>query len=156
MPRGLTPAVMAYSRFRYWRPFERLARRPEAAQSAVLTRLLAATRDTRFGIEHGFSDIRGHASFQDRVPIQDYETLRPYIDDQRSTGARALTAEAPVFYSQTSGTTSKPKHIPMTPSVLAMHRDEQALFSYLQFRACPRAFDGKALGVMGGGDRGAP
>src|SRR5919106_3720956 len=33
--------------------------------------------------------------------------------------------------------------------MLAMHRDEQALFSYLQYRACPAAFEGKALGIMG-------
>ena len=30
-----------------------------------------------------------------------------------------------------------------------MHRDEQALFSYLQYRACPAAFAGKAFGIMG-------
>ena len=83
------------------------------------------------------------------MPVQEFETLRPYIDEQRKTGAPALTAEPPVFYAQTSGTTSKPKHIPVTPSMLAMHRDEQALFSYLQYRACPAAFAGKAFGIMG-------
>jgi hypothetical protein len=81
--------------------------------------------------------------------VQDYEMLRPYVDDQRLTGMPALTAEAPTFYAQTSGTTSKPKHIPVTPTMLALHRDEQALFSYLQYRACPAAFEGKALGIMG-------
>ena len=30
--------------------------------------------------------------------------------------------------------------------MLAMHRDEQALFSHLQYRACPAAFAGKAFG----------
>ena len=30
-----------------------------------------------------------------------------------------------------------------------MHRAEQALFTYLQYRACPAAFSGKALGIMG-------
>jgi hypothetical protein len=33
--------------------------------------------------------------------------------------------------------------------MLAMHRDEQALYSYLQYRACPAAFAGKAFGIMG-------
>ena len=33
--------------------------------------------------------------------------------------------------------------------MLAIHREEQALFSYLQYRACPAAFAGKALGIMG-------
>src|SRR4029453_8090181 len=50
---------------------------------------------------------------------------------------------------QESGPTGTPKYIPITPSALEMHRAEQALFSYLQFRACPQAFAGKALGIMG-------
>ena len=33
--------------------------------------------------------------------------------------------------------------------MLAFHKQEQALFSYLQYRACPAAFDGKAWGIMG-------
>ena len=33
--------------------------------------------------------------------------------------------------------------------MLAITRDEQALFSYVQYRACPEAFAGKALGIMG-------
>jgi hypothetical protein len=140
---------MLYSRLRHWQPLERLARRPDEAQRKVLARLVDANRDTRFGREHGFNTIRDHRDFQARVPVQEFETLRPYIDEQRRTGAPALTAEPPVFYAQTSGTTSKPKHIPVTPSMLAMHRDEQALFSYLQYRACPAAFEGKAFGIMG-------
>ena len=140
---------MLYSGFRYWRPLERLARDPDAAQQKVLARLLAANRETTFGREHGFDTIGDHATFQSRVPVQDYEMLRPYIDNQRLTGTPALTAESPVFYAQTSGTTGKPKHIPLTPSMLEMHRHEQALFSYLQYRACPAAFAGKAFGIMG-------
>jgi len=142
-------AGMLYSRLRHWQTVERLAHRPDEAQHKVLARLVRANRDTRFGREHRFDTIRDHHDFQARVPVQEFETLRPYIDEQRKTGAPALTAEPPVFYAQTSGTTSKPKHIPVTPSMLAMHRDEQALFSYLQYRACPAAFAGKAFGIMG-------
>jgi hypothetical protein len=142
-------AAMLYTRVRCWGPLERAARRPDLVQRGVLERLLATNRDTRFGRAHRFADIRDPAQFQARVPVQDYETLRPFIDEQRRSGARALTAESPVFYAQTSGTTSRPKHIPVTPSMLSLHRREQAIFSYLQFRACPRAFDGMALGIMG-------
>ncbi|MGB7217278.1 MAG: GH3 auxin-responsive promoter family protein [Vicinamibacterales bacterium] len=142
-------AGMLANRIRYWRPLERLARRPAEAQQHVLLRLLAANRGTRFGVEHGFADIANHRQYLDRVPVQEYEALRPYIDEQRRTGARSLTAESPIFYAQTSGTTGTPKHVPITPSALDQHRGEQALFSYLQYRACPGAFAGKALGIMG-------
>src|SRR5262249_34607035 len=133
----------------YWRPIKRRAVEPDRAQRAVLAALLFENRDTRFGREHGFSNIRDPAEFRKRVPVCDYEQLRPYIDQQRRTGTTALTKEAPLFYAQTSGSSGAPKYIPVTPTMLAFHRREQALFSYLQYRACPDAFDGKAWGIMG-------
>ena len=133
----------------YWRPVERAAARPDHAQREVLASLLSANRDTHFGRAHGFADIHDSAGFQARVPVQEYEQLRPYIDEQRHTGAPALTRETPLFYAQTSGSTGTPKYIPITPTMLAFHKQEQALFSYMQYRACPWAFDGKAWGIMG-------
>ena len=145
----LLRAGMALYRGRYWWPVERMASRPAATQQNVLRRLLAANRGTRFGVEHRFADIHDHRDLVKHVPVQDYEMLRPYIEDQRRTRVAALTAESPLFYAQTSGTTGKPKFIPITSSMLAINRREQALFSYLQHRACPAAFAGKALGIMG-------
>jgi GH3 auxin-responsive promoter len=142
-------AGMALYQGRYWRPVERMASQPGPTQQNVLRRLLAANCGTRFGIEHRFADIHDHADLVKRIPVQEYEMLRPYIEDQRRTGAAALTAEPPLFYAQTSGTTGKPKLIPITSSMLKINRDEQALFSYLQYRACPAAFAGKGLGIMG-------
>jgi hypothetical protein len=145
----LLRAGMALSYLRRWRPVEGMASRPAETQQKVLRRLLVANHGARFGVEHRFADIRHHADFVKQVPVQDYELLRPYIEEQRLTGAAALTAESPLFYAQTSGTTGKPKFIPITPSILSINRDEQELFSYLQHRACPAAFAGKALGIMG-------
>ena len=144
----LRTSMRAYQAL-HWRPVEQHAVAPDRAQAEVLAKLLGDNRDTRFGVEHGFSDIRDPAHFRERVPVQDYEQLRPYIDEQRCTGAPALTKEAPLFYAQTSGSTGAPKYIPITPTMLAFHKQEQALFSYLQYRACPAAFEGKAWGIMG-------
>src|SRR5258706_10405953 len=145
----LVQAAMQLSRLRDWGPVRRMSEHPKAAQQGVLRRLLWGNRETRFGIEHGFARIDAAPRYQEQVPVQDYETLRAYIDEQRRSGVPALTAEAPIFYSQTSGSTGRPKYIPVTASALAQHRREQALFTYLQFRACPTAFDGKALGIVG-------
>ncbi len=142
-------AGMLLYKHRHWRPLESLTQQPSTAQMDVLQRLLYQNRDTHFGRKHRFSEIRNYAEFQQHIPVQTYETLRPYIDEQRLNGAQALTAESPKFYAQTSGTTGEPKYIPITPTTLRMHRDEQSLFSYLQYRACPQAFAGKALGIMG-------
>jgi GH3 auxin-responsive promoter len=149
MSSWLVRAVMALYGLRYWQPVERMTRHPDTAQSMVMRGLLARNQNTRFGREHGFAGVRTYADFRSRVPVQDYEMLRPYIDEQRRTGARSLTEETPLFYAQTSGSTGTPKYIPITPTALTMHRQEQALFSYLQFEACPDAFAGRALGIMG-------
>jgi GH3 auxin-responsive promoter len=142
-------AAMHIYRHRHWRPLERRAARPDLAQREVLCAIVSANRTTSFGREHGFAEIDSAQKFRERVPVQQYEMLRPYIERQRRTGETALTSEAPRFYAQTSGTTGAPKYIPITRTSLAMHRAEQALFSYLQFRACPPAFDGMAMGIMG-------
>ena len=140
---------MRIYRHRHWLPLERNASRPDIAQREVLRAIVSANSATTFGREHGFAEIDCARIFGERVPVQQYETLRPYIERQRRTGQTELTAEAPLFYAQTSGTTGTPKYIPITRTSLAMHRAEQALFSYLQFRACPSAFDGMAMGIMG-------
>ncbi|MEQ1599186.1 MAG: GH3 auxin-responsive promoter family protein [Methylotenera sp.] len=142
-------AGMLLYKHRHWRPVKRLTQQPATAQMNVLQRLLFQNRDTHFGKKHRFSEIHNYSQFQQNIPVQTYETLRLHIEEQRLTGANALTAESPKFYAQTSGTTGEPKYIPITPMTLKMHRDEQSLFSYLQYRACPEAFSGKALGIMG-------
>lgn len=139
--------MLLYKR-QYWQPIVRLTHQPATAQMHVMQRLLYENRDTNFGKKHRFSEIRNYAEFKQNIPVQTYETLRPYIEEQRLSNIKALTAEAPKFYAQTSGTTGEPKYIPITSTTLKMHRDEQSLFSYLQYRACPEAFAGKALGIM--------
>jgi len=141
-------AMAAYGR-RFWRPLDAAAERPAEAQREVLRRILADNQDTAFGRTHGFAGVRSHADYWRRVPVQHYESLRPYVERQRTTGETALTSEAPVFYAQTSGTTGVPKYVPITPSVLALTRAEQKVFSYLQHRACPEAFSGRTLAIMG-------
>lgn len=140
---------MLFYQHLYWKKIERLTHHPLAAQMRVMHHLLQQNQHTHFGKEHDFSGIKSYAQFKKNIPVQTYDALRPYIEAQRLTGAQALTAESPQFYAKTSGTTGDPKYIPITASTLKSHRHEQSLFSYLQYRACPQAFTGKAFGIMG-------
>src|SRR5436190_2651433 len=142
-------AGMLAAAAQHWWPVTRLAARPDLAQRQTLLRILRANARTRFGEAHRFRELDSAERYRDRVAVQDYETLRPYLEDQRQNGVPALTAEPPRFYAQTSGSTGQPKYIPVTSSSLQLHRQEQALFTYLQYRACPAAFSGKARGIMG-------
>jgi hypothetical protein len=101
---------------------ERLWRDPMAAQERALRRLVAAARDTDFGLEHGFHGINTVAEYQQRVPLRDYAQHQPWI-------ARAAAGEVSVLWPgrcrdwvKTSGTTSGDKLIPVTAEALAAHR----------------------------------
>jgi hypothetical protein len=154
MPSLATRAAMSWLEFSKWRPLEALTRDPGAAQAGVLRQLLRANQDTTFGRAYDFSRLVSPRDYQTALPVQRYDDLAPHIEAQRTTSAPALTAEPPLFYAQTSGTTGTPKYVPVTRTMLHLFRDEQATFSYLQYRACPAAFDGAAFGVMGAATEG--
>ena len=121
------------------------ARDPMRAQHALLAQIIRRNRDTSFGRKHGFERIDSYAGFAERVPVHEYEALRPYIDAEIDHGERALTAEAPIHYLRTSGTTGKPKDIPLVESHLHQLRQINRLSVSSQHRVCPAAFSGSIL-----------
>lgn len=165
-------AVAEGVRFRRWfvRPFQQLhawgslllhvrrinanTRDPMKVQRALLREIIQENRHTTFGRQHGFEAIKNIDEFVQRVPVRDYEGLRPFIDAEIKRGENALTAENPQHYVRTSGTTGKPKDIPLTPSHLRALRKIHRLSLLLQQRACPRAFAGSILGIVGAANEG--
>ena len=136
---------MRLLRWTHWHPFRKALQHPRDTQKRLLLEILARNRDTRFGREHGFDQVTSYDDFAQAVPIQDYESLRPFIEEQESKGVTALNAERPVMYAQTSGTTGKPKLIPILNDTLTRYKRSQAIHSYIQFSAEPRSYDGKLL-----------
>ena len=150
-----TRAAMSWLGLTKWRPLERLTHDPGAAQAAVLRRLLQhESRTRRSGARTDSRTAGPRATIRAACRCNATTTLPRHVDAQRRTGTPALTAEPPLFYAQTSGTTGTPKYVPVTRTMLGLYRDEQATFSYLQYRACPAAFDGAAFGVMGAATEG--
>lgn len=137
-----------------WR-LSRTMRDPMRVQCALLMQIIRDNRQTGFGGSHGFDQIADYSSFASRVPVSDYEDLRPFIESQIQTGENALTAEAPRRYVRTSGTTGAPKDIPITGSHFKMlrraHRDAVAF----QYRNFPDAFEGTLLTLVSPSSEGA-
>ncbi|MEM9840801.1 MAG: GH3 auxin-responsive promoter family protein [Pseudomonadota bacterium] len=104
---------MLWSRAAVRGPLLSAARTPQAAQEALLLRILRENQNTRFGQEHSFSSIGSTTEYRNAVPIQTYATLEPYVLAQQE-GEAALTARPPVYYARTSGTTGRHKDIPLT------------------------------------------
>jgi hypothetical protein len=132
----------------HWKPFVNAARDPAGTQHEVLRRLLSRNRDTRFGREHAFAEIKSYADFAAAVPVQTYETLRPYIEDQERTGEIALNAERPLMHARTSGTTGQAKLIPVLRTTIQRDRRSQAIQSYVQFAADAQAYYGRFLAIV--------
>lgn len=146
--RAVLSLALCIARFCCCRPFERATRQPRAIQARVLREVIQANRDTVFGRRHDFADIHDYEAYKRKVPIREYEDLRPYIDRQLYEGTSALTADMPIMYAQTSGTTGKPKYVPVLDKTLKQYKHEQRLFSLYQYCRCPEAFAGKALGIV--------
>ncbi len=139
---------MRWRRRRLWGELIGQSAAPAETQSKVLAEILARNADTTFGRKHDFASIRGHAEFAKAVPVNDYEALRPHIERQEVTGEAVLTAEAPVLYAMTSGTTGEAKYIPVTPTGLSRQAKSQRLLATM-VHAATGSLSGRILGIGG-------
>jgi hypothetical protein len=91
---------------------------PDTVQAHKLAQLLEAGRDTAFGRQHGFSEIRSADQFRERVPIRDTAAFLPWLERAAQDPEPVLTHEQPAFFERTSGSTARSKLIPYTPAFL--------------------------------------
>lgn len=56
------------------------ASHPEETQNNVFLSLIEKAKHTQFGIDHDFKSIASYDDFKSRIPVRDYEGLRPYVD----------------------------------------------------------------------------
>ena len=141
------------------RPFAKLIRRnllrsaaqPLEAQGRILDNLRKKGSQTVFGKEHGLAEVRKHADFASRVPIRDYEALRPWIDQTVAGKPDILWPGKPAYLAKTSGTTSGVKYIPITPDSVPNHfgTARNALFNYYARTGHGDWLDGKMIFLSG-------
>ena len=142
-------AHMMMVKHQYWNSFIKQTHDPQAVQQALLTHILSTQADTTFGKKHRFSRLRGYHEFRLGVPIHTYEDLRSDIQTQEDMKIPQLNNEQPVRYAMTSGTTGKPKMIPMLHRTNQMLRHYQRLSTYAQYHGIPKIFQGKMLVISG-------
>lgn len=127
------------------------AQDPVAAQQRVFASLLKDAANTAFGRDHGFAQIRSFADFAARVPVRDYEELRPYIDRVVAGEENVLWPGKPVYFAKTSGTTSGAKYIPLTKESMPYHikAARNAILSYIHETGNSKFIDGKMIFLQG-------
>ncbi len=119
--------------------------RPEAAQQEKLLEIVGRNADTVYGREHGFDGVRSIADFQARVPPSSYETLSPYVERVLRGEPSVLTADRPLLFATTSGTTGRAKYIPVTPSYLHEYSHGLHVHSYRILCDVPDVLEGRLL-----------
>lgn len=132
---------------------EHFKNNPEEVQKEELRHLLEAAKNTSFGKEQDFKSIKGYRDFAERVAVQDYEGLRPFVERLRQGESNLLWPGDIKWFAKSSGTTStKSKFIPVTKETLEdchFRGGKDVLALYLQNNPDSDMFSGKCL-TLGG------
>jgi hypothetical protein len=91
---------------------------PHDVQNEWMNDLLRDAADTKFGKKHGFSGIKNYEQFKRAIPLQDYESLKPWIERTRRGEQNLLWPSEMVWFAKSSGTTDKSKYIPVSTESL--------------------------------------
>lgn len=92
---------------------------PSMAQLEVFHYLVQSARYTEWGRKHGYETISDPDAFRARVPIQDYEDVKPYVARLRKGEQNLLWPTDARWFAKSSGTTSdRSKYIPVSREAL--------------------------------------
>ena len=124
---------------------------PESTQQEVFDNLISKAKNTEFGREHDFAKIKNYHDFKSRVPIRDYEEIKPYIDRILKGERDVLWEGRPAYMAKTSGTTSGAKYIPITKESIPNHINSarNAIFRYIEQTGKADFLDNKLIFLSG-------
>lgn len=148
----LSSTISQLARMRLWR-IEAWVEHPVASQREVLQDLVTSAQYTVFGREYNFSSLFSISEFKKRVPIQQYDDLKPYIQ-RMMQGEEHVLWNTPIrWFAKSSGTTSdKSKFIPVSEESLEdchYKGAKDTLTLYYNFNPNSELLTGKGL-VIGG------
>jgi hypothetical protein len=87
---------------------------PIDVQHEWLHKLLSDAKNTEYGLKYNFADIKTYDQFKAEVPVNDYESLKPYIERTRKGEQNLLWHTEIKWFAKSSGTTDKSKFIPVS------------------------------------------
>lgn len=125
--------------------FKRALKNPLDAQTAKLLQIIRANENSEFGRKYNFDKIYSIADYQRYVPQTTYESLLPYIEPMLEGKNGLLTMEPAVMFATTSGTTGKPKYVPITEAHLKDYGHAFQIHNYKMIKDEPMAGSGRFL-----------
>ncbi|RZN84492.1 MAG: GH3 auxin-responsive promoter family protein [Winogradskyella sp.] len=124
---------------------------PVETQEKVFQKLISEAAGTTFGKDHDFISINNHDDFVKRIPVRDYEALKPYVERVVDGEENILWKGKPIYFAKTSGTTSGAKYIPITKESMPSHVEaaRNAILMYINETGNSRFVDGKMIFLQG-------
>ena len=124
---------------------------PVQTQQTVFKEIIRQAKNTQFGIDHHFDSINTFQDFSKKVPIRDYEALKPYVDRMVQGEQNVLWKGKPLYFAKTSGTTSGAKYIPLTKESMPFHIQaaRNAILHYIHETGNADFVNGKMIFLQG-------
>ena len=98
---------------------ERFGQDVDLIQHKQLHALLAAAAKTEWGLSHDFKSIHTYEDFRQRLPLQTYDNIKPYVNRMINGEKNILWPSVVRWYAKSSGTTNdKSKFLPVTSEIL--------------------------------------
>jgi phenylacetate-coenzyme A ligase PaaK-like adenylate-forming protein len=125
---------------------------PIDVQMEWMYSLVRDASNTEYGKQFNFSEIQNYEEFKSRIPLNDYESLKPLIERTRRGEQNLLWHSEIKWFAKSSGTTDKSKFLPVSQESLdGCHynagRDMVALQCYNNPET--KLFTGKNLALGG-------
>ena len=126
---------------------------PHEVQNEWFRKLISSAKETEYGKKYDFNSINRVREFKERVPIQNYDSLKPYIDRVRR-GEQNILWNTPIkWFAKSSGTTAdKSKFIPVSEESLEechFKGGKDMLSMYFNNNPESQLFTGKSLTIGG-------
>ncbi len=126
---------------------------PQEVQHEWFIKLLDTAKNTEWGKKYGYASISSEAEYKMRVPIQEYEDIKPYVERLRKGEVDILWPGEIRWFAKSSGTSGgKSKFIPVSmESMNDCHFKGGKDMLSLYCNAYPQThlFDGKTLSLSG-------
>jgi hypothetical protein len=126
---------------------------PDEVQEEWFFSLITDATNTEWGKKYDYRSIEKIQQFKERIPVQNYDTLKPYIEKMLAGEQNVLWPSEIKWFAKSSGTTSdRSKFIPVSEESLEechFKGGKDMLAIYCNNRPDAKMFTGKSL-VLGG------
>jgi hypothetical protein len=137
----------------HFKDVERVIQHPHDCQKQCFDNLINKAKKTDWGKQYDYRSINHYDAYKERVPINDYNSLYPYIERMIMGEKNVLWTGKVSWFSKSSGTSgSKSKYIPVSWDSLlhCNYKGGKDTFAmYLNNRPDSKLYTGKYLSLSG-------